>query len=75
MDARMKEEAGIYDALRRIFVNRKEISRLTKILVLRRIHISILIYRTWVMNTRSKDKIQAVRIKYFREVLGMTRLD
>lgn len=67
----------IYYAMNKQFINKKEITRQTKIKIFNAIYRPILTYgcETWVLNDRQKSKIQATEMKYLRRVKGVTKLD
>ena len=62
-------------ALRRQVIERKELSKATKLRVINAMVVPTLLYgsETWTLQKRHRSKIQAMR--YLRKVEGVTRLD
>ena len=63
--------------LKRQVIERKELSKATKLRVINAIVVPTLLYgsETWTLQKRHKSKIQAMEMRYFRKVEGVTRLD
>lgn len=59
------------------FINKKEISRDTKLKIFKIIYRPILTFRceSWVLRVRQKSKIQETEMKYLRKVRGVTKKD
>ena len=64
-------------ALRRQVIERKELSKATKLRVINTMVVSTLLYgsETWTLQKRHRSKIQAMEMRYLRKVEGVTRLD
>ncbi|XP_044757812.1 uncharacterized protein LOC123315966 [Coccinella septempunctata] len=58
-------------------INKKEVSKSTKLKVYKSIHRPTLIYGcvTWNLNLGEKSRLQAMEMKYLRRVMGVTRRD
>ena len=63
-------------ALRRQVIERKELSKATKLRVINAMVVPTLLYgsETWTLQKRHRSKIQAMEMRYLRKV-GVTRLD
>ena len=63
-------------ALRRQIIERKELSKATKLRVINALVVPTLLYgtETWTLQKRHKSKIQATEMRYLRKVEGVTRL-
>ena len=64
-------------ALRRQVIERKELSKATKLRVINAMVVPTLLYgsETWTLQKRHRSKIQAMEMRYLRKVEGVTRLD
>ena len=64
-------------ALRRQVIERKELSKATKLKVINAMVVPTLLYgsETWTLQKRHRSKIQAMEMRYLRKVEGVTRLD
>jgi hypothetical protein len=58
-------------------LNRKQISKRTKVVVYRTIYRPILTYscESWVMNSNNQSAIQACETRFLRKIEGKTRRD
>ncbi|XP_068082743.1 LINE-1 retrotransposable element ORF2 protein [Anabrus simplex] len=84
-DGKMEEEiterigtAGrLFNAIRTNFLNKKEISKGTKLAVYKSTFIPTLTYgcESWVLTERTKSRIQATEMRYLRKVEDKTRRD
>ena len=74
---RVDKAMKIFHAMGQSFINKKEISRKTKINVFKTIYRPILTFgcETWILNKQQKSKIQAVEMRYLRRTKGVTRYD
>ena len=63
-------------ALRRQVIERKELSKTTKLRVINAMVVATLLYgrETWTLQKRHRSRIQAMEIRYLRKI-GVTRLD
>ena len=64
-------------ALRRQVIERKELSKATKLRVINAMVVPTLLHgsETWTLQKRHRSKIQAMEMRYLRKVEGLTRLD
>ena len=64
-------------ALRRQVIERKEVSKATKLRVINTMVVLTLLYgsETWIVQKRHKSKTQAMEMRYLRTIEGVTRLD
>ncbi|CAH1976651.1 unnamed protein product [Acanthoscelides obtectus] len=74
---RVGKANNLYYAMSEGFINKKDVSKKTKITVYNTIYRSILTYRceSWVLAQQQKSKLQAVEMKYLRRVKGVTKMD
>lgn len=77
INQRLEKATKLYYSMRNKFINKKEISRETKLKVYKAIYRPILTYgcESWVLNRRQKNKIQAAEMRYLRRVRGVTKMD
>lgn len=77
INKRIEKTIQLYHAMSKPFINKREISRETKMKVFRAIYRPVLTYgcESWVMTERQKSKLQAAEMKYIRRVRGVTKLD
>lgn len=77
LNARLDRVNKVYHALSKGLINKKEVSRNTKIKVYKAVYRPILTYgcETWVLSEREKSKVGAAEMKYLRRVKGVTRRD
>ena len=63
--------------MRRQVIERKELSKATKLRVINAMVVPTLLYgsETWTLQKRHRSKIQAMEMRYLRKVEGVTRLD
>ena len=64
-------------ALRRQVIERKELSKATKLRVINAMVVPTMLYgrETWTLQKRHRSKIQAMEMRYLRKVEGVSRLD
>ena len=64
-------------ALRRQVIERKELSKATKLRVINAMVVPTLLYgsETWTLQKRHRSKIQAMEMRYLRRIEGVSRLD
>ena len=64
-------------ALRRQVIERKELSKATKLRVINAMVVPTLLYgsETWTLQKRQRSKIQAMEMRYLRRIEGVSRLD
>ena len=63
--------------MRRQVIERKVLSKATKLRVINAMAVPTLLYgsETWTLQKRHRRKIQAMEMKYLRKIEGVTRLD
>ncbi len=63
--------------MRRQVIERKELSKATKLRVINAMIVPTLLYgsETWTVQKRHRSKIQAMEMRYVRKIEGVTRLD
>ena len=63
-------------ALRRQVIERKELSKTTKLRVINAMVVPTLLYgsESWTLQKRHRSKIQAMEMRYLRKIEGVTRL-
>ena len=68
--------ARMVGALRRQVIERKELSKTTKLRVINAMVVPTLLYgrETWTLQKRHRSRIQAMEMRYLRKI-GVTRLD
>ncbi|KAJ8934309.1 hypothetical protein NQ318_002900 [Aromia moschata] len=80
MDCELNKRIGqanrTYFALNRGFIEKKEISKKTKMRIYKAVYRPILTYgcESWVLNEKEKVRIGAMEMKYLRKVKGVNRL-
>ena len=64
-------------ALRRQVIERKELSKATKLRIINAMVVPTLLYgsETWTLQKRHRSKIQAMEMRFLRKVEGVTTLD
>jgi hypothetical protein len=77
VNSRIAKVNKVYHAMSRGLVNKKEISKQTKMKVYRVIYRPILTYgcEAWVLTEQEKKRIGAMEMKYLRRVEGVTKRD
>ena len=77
ISTRIEKALKVYFNMRNVFINKKEISKNTKISIFKSIYRPVLLYgcETWTLNQQDKSRIQAAEMKYLRRVAGFTKLD
>lgn len=77
INERISATAKLYYQLQRGFIQKREISRKTKLAVFRSVYIPTLTYgcESWTISKRSASKLQASEMKYLRAVKGVSRID
>lgn len=74
---RVEKTLKLFFAMQNVFINKKEISKKTKINIFKTIYRPILTFgcESWVLSQRQKSKIQAIEMKYLRRVREVTKRD
>lgn len=77
VNRRIEATNRMYYALSKCLINKKEISRATKMKVYKTIYRPILTFgcESWVLSVQDISKIRAVEMKYLRRVKGITKRD
>lgn len=77
VDSRIDSALKVYHSLRTSVINKKEISRKTKLTVYKTILRPVLMFacESWVLSQQNESRLQALEMKYLRRVLGVTRMD
>uniref|UniRef100_A0A1Y1K5K2 Endonuclease-reverse transcriptase n=1 Tax=Photinus pyralis TaxID=7054 RepID=A0A1Y1K5K2_PHOPY len=77
INERIVSAAKVYHAIKSTIIRKREISRNTKMKVYKSIFRPILTYgcEGWILDNRTKSKIQSLEMKYLRAVKGITRCD
>lgn len=77
INRRIENAQKLYYAMNKSFINKKEITRETKINVFKAIYRPILTYgcESWNLTQRQRSRLQAAEMKYLRRVRGVTRRD
>lgn len=77
INERIDKTIKLYYAMNQKFINKKEITKQTKIKVFNTIYRPVLTYgcESWNLSISQKNKIQAMEMKYLRRVLGVTKED
>lgn len=77
VDSRIKATVSTFYALKNTLINKKEISKNTKIKIYKTIYLPTLTYgcESWVLSDRQKSKLQATEMKFLRRVENITKLD
>ena len=77
INTRIENTLKLYYSMNNTFINKKEISKKTKINVFKSVYRPVLTFgcESWKLTKSDKRKIQAVEMKYLRRVRGITRMD
>lgn len=77
IDKRIEGTAKLYHALNNVFINKKEVTKKTKLTIYKTIYQPTLLFgcEAWVLTQKQKSKIQAMEMKYLRRTKGITRRD
>ena len=77
IENRIGAAARMVGALRSEVIERKELSKATKLRVINAMVVPTLLYgsETWTLQRRHRSKIQAMEMRYLRRVEGVTRMD
>lgn len=77
INERIEKSVKLYYSMNSKFLNKKEVTRQTKMNVYKAVCRPILTYgcESWVLTQRQKSKIQATEMKFLRRVKGVTRRD
>lgn len=67
----------LYNALNRILISKREVSKLTKMKIYESVFVPVLTYgcESWVLSERQKSKLQACEMRYLRRAEGVTKRD
>ena len=74
---RITQSQKLYQALKEPIINRKEVTKKTKVNVYKTIYRPVLTFgcETWNLSKAEKSRIQAVEMRYLRRVKGITKRD
>lgn len=77
INKRIEKTLRLYYAMNKKFINKKEVSRKTKMNVFKTIYRPILTFgcESWILNQNQRSKLQAVEMKFLRKVRGVTKFD
>lgn len=77
INERIDKSNKLYFTINKTFINKKEINQKTKLKIYKTIFRPILTYasESWVLDTRTKSRLEAVEMKYLRRVKGITLRD
>jgi hypothetical protein len=77
INARIKAAVRLFHGIKQAFLNKKEISKQTKIAVYKSTYVPTLTYgcETWNMNQRQKSRIQSMEMRFLRKIEGKTLRD
>ena len=77
INSRIEKTLKMYYSMNKKFIDKKEISRETKMKVFKTIYRPILTfgYESWILTERQKSQIQAMEMKYLQRVRGVTKID
>lgn len=74
---RIGATARLFNALKSVFLNKKEVSKKTKVKIHKAVFEPVLTYgsESWVMNKKLKSKVQAMEMRILRKIEGVTKKD
>lgn len=77
LKARIQSANRLYAALRRKFLDHKQITRRTKISIFKSMYLPVLLHggENWTLTERQEKQLQAMEMKYLRRVLGVRRIE
>ena len=74
---RIGAASKVFGAMRSEVLERRELSKGTKLIVFNAVVVPTLLYEceTWTMQKRQESRLQAIEMRYLRRVEGVTKLD